>query len=64
MTIRRSVIYIVGMMFGKKFRTVAMAALFVGLACAANAQTRVACVGNSITEGYGIWDQKKYPDHL
>lgn len=28
------------------------------------AQTRVACVGNSITEGYGIWDQKKYPDHL
>ena len=24
----------------------------------------MACVGNSITEGYGIWDQKKYPDHL
>ena len=24
----------------------------------------VACVGNSITEGYGIWGDKKYPDHL
>lgn len=30
-----------------------------------NAQTKVACVGNSITEGYGLnWDDKKYPDHL
>lgn len=29
-----------------------------------NAQTKVACVGNSITEGYGIWDKKKYPEHL
>ena len=26
--------------------------------------TNVACVGNSITEGYGIWGDKKYPDHL
>ena len=26
--------------------------------------TNVACVGNSITEGYGIWSEKKYPDHL
>ncbi|MBR2271991.1 MAG: GDSL family lipase [Fibrobacter sp.] len=24
----------------------------------------VACVGNSITEGYGIWGNKKYPGHL
>ena len=26
--------------------------------------TNVACVGNSLTEGYGIWSEKKYPDHL
>lgn len=30
----------------------------------AMAETNVACVGNSITEGYGIWADKKYPDHL
>lgn len=29
-----------------------------------SAQIKVACVGNSITEGYGIWDKKKYPEHL
>jgi lysophospholipase L1-like esterase len=52
------------MMFGHIFRTAAIATIFAGLTCAANAQTRVACVGNSITEGYGIWDQKKYPEHL
>ena len=52
------------MMFGKVFRATAVAAIFTGLACTASAQTRVACVGNSITEGYGIWDQKKYPEHL
>ena len=40
---------------------VATTTFFAGTAIA---QTRVACVGNSITEGYGIWDQKKYPDHL
>ena len=57
-------IYIVSMMFGHIFRTAAIATIFAGLTCAANAQTRVACVGNSITEGYGIWDQKKYPEHL
>lgn len=34
------------------------------LAAIVNAQTKVACVGNSITEGYGIWDKKKYPEHL
>ena len=51
-------------MFGHIFRTAAIATIFAGLTCVANAQTRVACVGNSITEGYGIWDQKKYPEHL
>jgi lysophospholipase L1-like esterase len=51
-------------MFGKILRTVTVVAIFAGFTCAAHAQTRVACVGNSITEGYGIWDQKKYPDHL
>ncbi len=30
----------------------------------ATAATKVACVGNSITEGYGIWDKTKYPEHL
>lgn len=34
------------------------------LAAIVNAQTKVACVGNSITEGYGIWDKTKYPEHL
>ena len=52
------------MMFGHIFRAAAIATIFAGFTCAANAQTRVACVGNSITEGYGIWDQKKYPEHL
>ena len=40
---------------------VALTALF---ATAAQAVTKVACVGNSITEGYGIWDKKRYPEHL
>lgn len=54
-----------GMMFGKNYRAAMIAlAAIAGFTCTANAQTRVACVGNSITEGYGIWDQKKYPDHL
>ena len=53
------------MMFGKNYRAMMVAlAAIAGFTCTANAQTRVACVGNSITEGYGIWDQKKYPDHL
>lgn len=29
-----------------------------------HAEIKVACVGNSITEGYGIWDKKKYPEYL
>lgn len=53
------------MMFGKNYRAMMVTlAAIAGFTCTANAQTRVACVGNSITEGYGIWDQKKYPDHL
>lgn len=40
--------------------------LVASLALAANVQAiKVACVGNSITEGYGLnWNDKKYPDHL
>ena len=44
-------------MFGKISTVISMA---VSGALATN----VACVGNSITEGYGIWSEKKYPDHL
>lgn len=44
-------------MFGKLSTVISMA---VSGALATN----VACVGNSITEGYGIWSEKKYPDHL
>lgn len=41
------------------------AGLIVTLAINAQAVTKVACVGNSITEGYGLeWNDKKYPDHL
>ena len=39
-------------------------ALTVLFATVTQATTKVACVGNSITEGYGIWDEKKYPEHL
>ena len=41
-----------------------MAAIFTGLMCVAHAQTRVACVGNSITEGYGLGWQEDYPFQL
>lgn len=35
------------------------------MAASGTIATNVACVGNSITEGYGIdWGVKKYPDHL
>lgn len=44
-------------------RSVATNAAILALATMAHA-TNVACVGNSITEGYGIWGDKKYPDHL
>ena len=64
MTVPLSRIYIVGMMLGKVFRAAAAAAIFAGLTCAANAQTKVACVGNSITEGYGLGWQENYPFQL
>ncbi|WP_298769340.1 GDSL-type esterase/lipase family protein [uncultured Fibrobacter sp.] len=53
-------------MFGRKqyktnFATVAFAALALA---GPSFSINVACVGNSITEGYGIWADKKYPDHL
>lgn len=55
-------------MFGNNFknritRSITADAAILALATMAHA-TNVACVGNSITEGYGIWGDKKYPDHL
>lgn len=55
-------------MFGNNFknritRSITADAAILALATMAHA-TNVACVGNSITEGYGIWGEKKYPDHL
>ena len=56
-------------MFGKfhfdKAIAISGAVLFAltGIAPYSHA-ANVACVGNSITEGYGIWADKKYPDHL
>lgn len=47
---------------GFKFWTLMGASLLI--TSGAFAQIKVACVGNSITEGYGIWDKKKYPEHL
>jgi lysophospholipase L1-like esterase len=51
-------------MFGIKKTMGALAGLLAFTATGAFA-VNVACVGNSITEGYGIdWGEKKYPDHL
>lgn len=55
-------------MFGNNFknritRSITADAAILALATMAHA-TNVACVGNSITEGYGIRGEKKYPDHL
>lgn len=50
------------MMDFKKFTAIAAISLFS--AANVSAAIKVACVGNSITEGYGIWDKKKYPEHL
>ena len=49
-------------MFGKL--TIAVSLAIPLAVSSALAATNVACVGNSITEGYGIWSEKKYPDHL
>ena len=51
-------------MFGKKFIGRAAAAALAATFATNALATNVACVGNSITEGYGIWGDKKYPDHL
>ena len=50
-------------MFGIKRSMGALAGILAFTATGAFA-VNVACVGNSITEGYGIWSEKKYPDHL
>ena len=53
------------MMFGKNSKALAIALMAVaGITCAASAQTRVACVGNSITAGYGLGWQEDYPFRL
>ena len=49
-------------MFGKL--TIAVSLAIPLAVSSALAATNVACVGNSITEGYGIWSEKKYPEHL
>ena len=53
-------------MFGKiQSKANCMVATLAGLVMASPSfSVNVACVGNSITEGYGIWGDKKYPDHL
>ena len=52
-------------MFGKnKSKGYCVAALLALVMASPSFSANVACVGNSITEGYGIWGDKKYPDHL
>ena len=51
-------------MFGKRFNGFATVVALAGAFTTSALATNVACVGNSITEGYGIWADKKYPDHL
>lgn len=53
-------------MFGKKqSKANYVVTALTGLVMASPSfSVNVACVGNSITEGYGIWADKKYPDHL
>ncbi len=53
------------MMFGTNNKALAIALIAIaGITCAASAQTRVACVGNSITAGYGLGWQEDYPFRL
>ncbi len=53
------------MMFGKNNKALAIALIAIaGITRAASAQTRVACVGNSITAGYGLGWQEDYPFRL
>lgn len=53
-------------MFGKNQTSAnyIVAALAAFVMASPSFSVNVACVGNSITEGYGIWGDKKYPDHL
>ena len=53
-------------MFGKNQTNAnyIVAALAAFVMASPSFSANVACVGNSITEGYGIWGDKKYPDHL
>ena len=53
-------------MFGKKqSKANYVVTALAGLVMASPSfSVNVACVGNSITEGYGIWGNKKYPGHL
>ncbi len=53
-------------MFGKNQTSAnyIVAALAAFVMASPSFSANVACVGNSITEGYGIWGDKKYPDHL
>ena len=53
-------------MFGKiQSKANCMVAALAALVMASPSfSVNVACVGNSITEGYGIWGNKKYPGHL
>ena len=62
---KRSVLQMFGNFHVDKAIAMTSALLFAltGIAPHSHA-TNVACVGNSITEGYGIWSEKKYPDHL
>lgn len=46
------------------FKIIAATAALAFFTTNAQSAIKVACVGNSITEGYGIWDKKKYPEHL
>lgn len=49
---------------GIKFILTMGSALLAATLANATTTIKVACVGNSITEGYGIWDKTKYPEHL
>lgn len=49
---------------GLKFLKITGVTLMAVSMAWAQGSIKVSCVGNSITEGYGIWDKKKYPEHL
>ncbi|MCF0221923.1 MAG: hypothetical protein HUK19_06490 [Fibrobacter sp.] len=50
---------------GKRSWTITIMAALYAVAIPTQAQTKVACIGNSITEGYGLnWNDTKYPENL